>query len=214
MSSKNQTEPNTTPGPVPLPPNRRASFSQNPSFQTLFGGQRSSPPKAAPDPSLTRRFSWSWAPPPQKESSSAIDDSDDLVSSPLEDQRRGSEIGRRLSSTASTLREALGLKFDEPPSPGTGRTVSFPFTVVWKCVDNGLGPLSAEETIWTGYQSYCSSWRYVSFFSLVFGEELLMSRWSTIFHATKESKFRENAKGSRSPCRQNVAGTLLSRLTK
>ena len=69
------------------------------------------------------------------------------MSSPLEDQRRGSEIGRRLSSTASTLREALGLKFDEPPSPGTGRTVSFPFTVVWKCVDNGLGPLSAEETI-------------------------------------------------------------------
>ena len=124
MSSKNQPETNSNPGPVPLPPpNRRASFSQNPSFQTLFGSQRGSPPKAAPDPSLSRRFSWSFAPP--KETTSAIDDSDDLATSPTDQgPRRGSEIGRRLSTTASSLREALGLKFDEPPSPGTARTVS------------------------------------------------------------------------------------------
>jgi hypothetical protein len=124
MSSKNQGETATTPGPVPLPPpNRRASFSQNPSFSTLFG--RGSPPRPTADPTLQRRFSWSFAPP--KESSSAIDDSDDIAASPSDDgsSRRGSEtIGRRLSTTAMSLREALGFKpIDDPTSPGTLKTV-------------------------------------------------------------------------------------------
>ena len=111
---------NETPGPVPLPPpNRRSSFSQNPSFSTLFGRQPSgSPPRAVPDPSLQRRFSWSYAPPKE---SSAIDDSEETTS-PTDD-RRGSDLGRRLSNTASSIKEALGFKSDEPTSPRTALTV-------------------------------------------------------------------------------------------
>ena len=49
--SKNTNETQSSPGPVPLPPpNRRSSFSQNPSFSTLFGSAKGSPPRAAPDP--------------------------------------------------------------------------------------------------------------------------------------------------------------------
>lgn len=104
---------NDTPGPVPLPPsNRRSSFSQNPSFQTLFGSNKGSPPRqtTGPDPNLQRRFSWSYAPPKE---SSAIDDTDEIATSPVE----ASGLGRRLSTTATSLREALGFKTDEPTSP-------------------------------------------------------------------------------------------------
>lgn len=104
---------NDTPGPVPLPPpNRRSSFSQNPSFSTLFGSNKGSPPRQTthPDPSFQRRFSWSYAPPKE---SSAIDDTDEIATSPVE----SSGLGRRLSTTATSLREALGFKTDEPTSP-------------------------------------------------------------------------------------------------
>jgi hypothetical protein len=108
-----------TPGPVPPPPpNRRSSFSQNPSFSTLFGSNKGSPPRqTAPDPTFQRRFSWSYAPP--KESTSAIDDTDEIATSPVET----SGLGRRLSTTASSLREALGFKTDEPTSPRQMTTV-------------------------------------------------------------------------------------------
>src|SRR5271163_2999609 len=110
-----------TPAPAPLPPpNRRASFSQNPSFSTLFGGPKGSPPRTAPDPSLQRRFSWSY--PPPKESTSAIDDGDEIATSPTDESRRGSEIGRRLSTTASSIKDALG--FGEPSSPTAMKSVS------------------------------------------------------------------------------------------
>jgi hypothetical protein len=116
-----------TPAPAPLPPpNRRASFSQNPSFSTLFGGPKGSPPRAAPDPSLQRRFSWSY--PPPKESTSAIDDSDDIATSPMDDSRRGSEIGRKLSTTATSIKEALG--FGEPSSPTAMKSVSLQYHVL------------------------------------------------------------------------------------
>src|SRR5579859_7395008 len=126
MSSRDKSQTETTPGPVPLPPpNRRSSFSQNPSFSTLFGSNRGSPPRTTPDAaSLGRRFSWSYAPPKE---SSAIDDSDDLVTSPTEEtSRTGSEIGRRLSTTATSLREALGFKVEEPTSPKGIKTVPPP----------------------------------------------------------------------------------------
>jgi len=137
-SPHDKSHPADTPGPVPMPvppPNRRASFSQNPSFSTLFGSNRGSPPRPAPDPamSLGRRFSWSYAPPPARgetspsASSEAIDDSEDMVASPAEEHgRRGSEIGRRLSTTASSLREALGFKVEEPGSPKGIKTVPSP----------------------------------------------------------------------------------------
>lgn len=84
----------------------------------------------APDPaSLGRRFSWSYAPPKE----SAIDDSDDLVTSPVVDEahaRGGSEIGRRLSTTASSFREALGFKVEEPGSPKGIKTVFLVFVFV------------------------------------------------------------------------------------
>jgi len=143
MSSrdKQQTE---TPGPVPLPPpNRRSSFSQNPSFSTLFGSNRGSPPRitTAPDPaSLSRRFSWSYAPPKE----SAIDDSDDLVTSPIEEghPRTGSEFGRRLSTTATSLREALGFKVEEPGSPKGNKTT--PFRKMSEAGTSGTSPTSSE----------------------------------------------------------------------
>jgi hypothetical protein len=122
MSSKNSTENQSSPGPVPLPPpNRRSSFSQNPSFSTLFGSSRGSPPRVAPDPGFHRRFSWSYAPP--KESSSAIDDSDEIVTSPIDEARQPTEFGRRLSNTASSIVEALGFKADESSSPRAIKTV-------------------------------------------------------------------------------------------
>jgi len=126
-NDKNITEAPSSTGPVAAP-NRRASFSQNPSFSTLFG--RSPPRASVPDPNLQRRFSWSF--PPPKESSSAIDDSDDMPTSPSDGgSRRDSDIGifgRRLSTTATSLREALGMgKPDEPPSPGQMKAVSLPF---------------------------------------------------------------------------------------
>ena len=130
MTSRNDKS-TENPGPVPLPPasNRRASFSQNPSFSTLFGTTRGSPPRAAPDPSLSRRFSWSY--PPPKESSSAIDDSDEMVTSPTDD-RRASEVGlgRRLSTATSSIREALGFKADEPTSPRAMKAVIAPLICV------------------------------------------------------------------------------------
>src|SRR5271163_3034111 len=108
-NDKNSNETQSSPGPVGLPPpNRRSSFSQNPSISTLFSGTRGSPPRpTAPDPSLQRRFSWSY--PPPKESGSAIDDSEDPAMSPIDESRRGSEMGfgRRLSTTATSIREAL-----------------------------------------------------------------------------------------------------------
>ena len=53
-SDKNSTENHSSPGPVPLPaPNRRSSFSQNPSFSTLFGSTRGSPPRVTTDPDTT-----------------------------------------------------------------------------------------------------------------------------------------------------------------
>jgi hypothetical protein len=127
--SKNPSETQSSPGPVPLPPpNRRSSFSQNPSFSTLFGSTRGSPPRTAPDPSLHRRFSWAYAPPKE---SSAIDDTDEIVTSPVDEGRRPSELGRRLSTTASSIREALGFKVDEPTSPGTMKTVNFPLIYLY-----------------------------------------------------------------------------------
>jgi hypothetical protein len=119
--SKSQSETQSSPGPVPLPPpDRRSSFSQNPSFSTLFGSARGSPPRAAPDPSFQRRFSWSY---PHPKESSAIDDTDEITTSPVDENRRPSELGRRLSTTASSIREALGFKVDEPTSPKTMKTV-------------------------------------------------------------------------------------------
>src|SRR5271170_860199 len=147
MTSRNDkgTE---NPGPVPPPPpNRRASFSQNPSFSTLFGTAKGSPPRAAPDPSLSRRFSWSY--PPPKESSSAIDDSDEIATSPT-DERRSSEIGlgRRLSTATSSIREALGFKADEPTSPRTMKAVITSFALISKYIsDLCLESISATKEI-------------------------------------------------------------------
>jgi hypothetical protein len=114
------------PGPSPLPPNRRSSFSQNPSFSTLFGGGgavKGSPPRTSPDATFQRRFSWSY--PPPKESTSAIDDSEEPTSPTAE--RRDSELGlgRRLSTTASSIKEALGFS-NEPTSPRGMKTVLSP----------------------------------------------------------------------------------------
>jgi hypothetical protein len=123
MSKSSESTP-SHPGPVPAPPpNRRSSFSQNPSFQTLFG--RGSPPRpTAPDPALQRRFSWSFAPPaPNTQGANcAIDDSDEITSPTDESQRRPSDYGRRISTTASSIKDALGMGY-KSTSPGTMQPV-------------------------------------------------------------------------------------------
>lgn len=131
---------NDTPGPVPLPPpNRRSSFSQNPSFSTLFGSNKGSPPRQTthPDAAFQRRFSWSYAPPKE---SSAIDDTDEIATSPVE----SSGLGRRLSTTATSLREALGFKADEPTSPRQMTNVYplLPFIPVF------CGQMLMVESVW------------------------------------------------------------------
>lgn len=139
MSKRSETQ--SSSGPVPLPPNRRSSFSQNPSFSTLFGSTRGSPPRPAPDPSIQRRFSWSYPPPKE---SSAIDDSDEIVASPVDEGRHPSELGRRLSTTATSIREALGFKIDECTSPSTMKTVS---SFVYAGFTDNLDPLpTTKET--------------------------------------------------------------------
>jgi hypothetical protein len=93
------------------PPDRRLSFSHNPSFSMLFGSNRVSSPQTTTDPSLQRRVSWSYV--SAKESPSVADDPNEIVTLPVDGTRRGSEIGRRLSTTANSIREALGFKIDE-----------------------------------------------------------------------------------------------------
>lgn len=204
MTSRNDKS-TENPGPVPPPaPYRRASFSQNPSFSTLFSTTRGSPPRAAPDPSLSRRFSWSY--PPPKESSSAIDDADEIVTSPSDDHR-GSEIGlgRRLSTATSSIREALGFKADEPSSPRAMKAVSVslsvdrPLTCYFRIHFNKLGNqalilqicpppvhlphLPKVHAFKAKSDSNASRWR------------LRCSRSSrhTIFYATPTSEFRQSA---------------------
>ena len=47
----------------------------------------------------------------------------EIATSPVDESRRPSELGRRLSTTATSIREALGFKTEEPTSPRIMKTV-------------------------------------------------------------------------------------------